>query len=267
MAGGTGALGSEVLRRLAGSGAFAQTAVLTTEPMTTGLSQVSLVRTEAGAIDDWPSRALAETGIVMFEPPRLYHDRERAFWTPAPEDLLALARWLKRCGVTTLAVVVPHSQGRLPDAIRRGLANLDEQAIAALGFERLLLVRSAQKRVAAAPSGLLPRTAAQMLSIFGYMLPAADQPLRPARLAEFIALALQWMPPGTHIASPELLWQAAHGKATGLFGGKAAPTSSGHMQAFVQAWLNSPDAAQPLGEPSSHGPAARPPDNPPTRLC
>ena len=43
---------------------------------------------------------------------------------------VALAQWLKRCGVHTL-VVVPHAQGRLPDAVKRGLANLDEHALAA----------------------------------------------------------------------------------------------------------------------------------------
>jgi len=260
VAGATGALGSEVLRRLAGSGVFSQTAVLTAEPMIAGLAQVTLVRSGPGAIDSWPVCALAETGVVMFEPPRLHHDRERAFWTPALTDLLPLARWFRRCGVTSLVVVVPHSQGRLPDAVKQGLANLDEQAVAALGFERLLLVRSAQRPAAAAPAGLLDKTAAFMLSIVGYMLPAVEQPLRPVRLAEFIALAMQWMPPGTHIASPELLWRAAQNKVTGLFSVGQAPAANGNMQAFVKAWLNAPVAAQ---IPAKGLAVAKPPINRP----
>ena len=37
----------------------------------------------------------------------------------------------------TMAVVLPHHQGTLPDALKAGLATLDEHALAALGFERL----------------------------------------------------------------------------------------------------------------------------------
>ena len=258
VAGATGVLGSEVLRRLAGSGDFAETAVLTTEPMLAGLTQVDMVAVRTGDIDNWPVTALGQVGVVMFDAPRLRNDRERVFWTPAPQDLMPLARWLKRCGVTTLAVLVPHQQGRLPDAVKHGLANLDEQAVSALGFERLLLVRSAQKPQAVKQTGLLNKLAASMLSIFGYMLPAAEQPLRPARLAEFIALALQLMPPGTHIASPELLWRAAQGKVSSLFGITAGPTTSDNMRAFVHAWLNA-TLPNPLPGPLPASPPAQPP--------
>ena len=138
-------LGNEVLRRLAGSSRFAHTRVLAKEPMATSVAQVRILE----VVDDlqaWqrlPDSHGADVGVVMFEPPRPYYHRERTLWTPAPEQLLALAQWLKRSGVHTLVVVVPHAQGRLPDAVKRGLANLDEQAFAAVGFDRLLLVRSA----------------------------------------------------------------------------------------------------------------------------
>ena len=136
VAGATGVLGAEVLRRLAGSGRFASTQVLAKEPMATSAAQVSMVEV-TGDLQAWPA-VLAQMGVVMFEPPRLYYERERALFTPAIGQLLALAQWLKRCGVHTLVVVLPHAQGRLPDAVKRGLANLDEQALAAIGFERLL---------------------------------------------------------------------------------------------------------------------------------
>src|SRR5687768_4395493 len=100
VAGATGVLGSEVLRRLAGSGGFSHTQVLAREPMSTGLAQVSIVAVRGEDIGAWPACTLpAQTGVVMFEPPRLYHDRERALWTPKPEQLLLLAQWLRRCGV------------------------------------------------------------------------------------------------------------------------------------------------------------------------
>ena len=222
VAGATGALGAEVLRRLAGGGRFAHTLVLAKEPMASCVAQVSMVEV-TGNLQDWPAVA-AQVGVVMFEPPRLYYERERAMWTPAPEQLLPLAQWLRRCGVQTLVVVVPHAQGRLPDAVKRGLANLDEQALSALGFERMLLVRSAQKSHLAPASGPLQKTAAWMLFTLSYMIPATEQPIRPSKLAEFIDIALHQLPEGTHVASPELLWHCA---------------DQGDAQLVVKAWLNS----------------------------
>ncbi|WP_096699689.1 hypothetical protein [Polaromonas sp. AER18D-145] len=224
VAGATGALGSEVLRRLAGSDGFAHTHVLAHEPMSTGLAQVSIAAVRGEDIAAWPVRPLqVQTGVVMFEPPRLYHDRERALWTPQLAQLPALAQWLRRCGVQTLVLVLPHAPGRLPQALRHGLVSVDEQQVAALGFERVLLVRSAQQQPRA-PGGSLPgKVAAWMLSTFKYMIPAAAQPVRPARLAEFVEVVLRVLPAGIHVVAPELLWQAVQ-----------AP----HMQDVVRAWLN-----------------------------
>jgi hypothetical protein len=224
IAGATGALGSEVLRRLAGSGRFAQAQVLAREPMSTALAQVAIVPAGGADIAAWPlSPAPVHTVVVMFEPPRLYHDRERALWTPEPAQLLALARWFRRCGALTLVVVLPHAQGSLPQALRQGLASIDEQAVAALGFERVLLVRSAQKPPPRASRPSLEKLASWMLSILTYMIPASSMPVRPTRLAEFVEAALRVLPPGTHVAAPELLWQA--GQAT-------------DMQHVIKAWLN-----------------------------
>jgi hypothetical protein len=221
IAGATGVLGAEVLRRLAGGGHFAHTQVLAKEAMASSLAQVSVVEVP-GDLAAWQA-VPAQFGVVMFEPPRLYYQRERTLWTPLPEQLLELAQWLKRCGVHTLVVVVPHAQGRLPDAIKRGLANLDEQGLAALGFERLLLVRSAQKAASVPAPGLMTRTATWMLSTLSYLVPATEQPVRPSKLAEFIAVALEQLPVGTRVASPELLWRSAEGN---------------DMQGIVRTWLN-----------------------------
>ncbi len=150
---------------------------------------------------------------MLFDPPRLFYDRERALWTPEPAQLPGLARWLHASGVHTLALVLPHDQGRLPDALKRGLASLDEHAVAALGFQRLIIIRSARKPAAAAPGTLAHRLARLMLSVFQYMVPSSEQPVRAATVARLLALALESAPPGIHVASPETVWQAAQGDA------------------------------------------------------
>ena len=65
------------------------------------------------------------------------------------------------------------------EALKRGLANLDEQAVAALGFERLILLRSAQKPKDARLASAGERLAAWMLSITRFMVPPSEQPVTP----------------------------------------------------------------------------------------
>jgi hypothetical protein len=237
--GATGALGSEVLRRLVGSGRFAQTQVLAREPITPGLAHVAIVLAGADDMATWPALPVpVQTGVIMFEPPRLYHDRERALWTPEPSQLVALAHWFRRCGVQTLVVVWPHAQGTLPQALRQGLASIDEHTVAALGFERVLLVRSAQKPKSVAGRSAPEKLAAWMLSVMRYMIPSSSLPVRAAKLAEFVEAALQVLPAGTHVASPELLWQAGQ---------------SSDMQGVLKAWLNTTTPASKPGKNAYSG--------------
>lgn len=209
VAGATGTLGNEVLRRLVGTQRFDTAHVLAREPFTEGLRGVTAVCVPGDDPAAWP-RVAASAGVIMFDPPRLFYDRERALWTPTPADLVPLAQWMHACGARTLAVVLPHTQGRLPDALKRGLAGLDEQAVATLGFERVLFLRSAQKPgAAAAKLNAAQRTARWMLSVFQYMVPSSEQPVRAVKVAEFVDLALQLAPPGVHVAAPERVWGAA----------------------------------------------------------
>lgn len=210
IAGATGPLGSEVLRRLVGLQQFGATQVLAREAITTGLRGVQALQVASDAPGEWPVAA-ADTAVVLFDPPRLFYDRERALWTPEPTQLLELAGWLRNSGVTTLAVVLPHAQGRLPEALKRGLAGLDEHGVAALGFERLLFIRSAQKPGDQRPAGLFPRLAHGMLSVLRFMVPSSEQPVRAAKVAELVGVALELAPPGIHVAAPELVWRAAQG--------------------------------------------------------
>lgn len=211
LVGATGATGNAVLRQLVGAGRFGATHVVAREPLTPGLRGLQALCIPPGELGDgahWPAQP-AQTAVVMFDPPRLFHGRERALWTPTPAELPAVAGWLRRCGVTTLAVVLPHDQGRLPAALKQGLAGVNEQAVAALGFERVLLVRTAQKPgKPAKPLSRLQAVAHWMLSIFQYMVPRSEQPVRTARVAEFVGLALQLAPPGIHVAAPEWVWRA-----------------------------------------------------------
>jgi len=215
IAGATGALGNEVLRRLAGSSSYALTQVLAREPITAGMRNVQTLLVPSDVPAEWPG-AQADIGVVLFDPPRLFYDRERALWTPSPGQLPELARWLRASGVGTLAVVLPHAPGRLPDALKRGLANLDEHAVASLGFERLLVLRSARKPAAVAHAHALQRLAHWMLGVFKYMVPSAEQPVRAVKVAELLAVLLRRAPPGIHVAAPELVWQAAQGDPDGV---------------------------------------------------
>ncbi|MDQ0573695.1 hypothetical protein QFZ42_005529 [Variovorax paradoxus] len=211
IAGATGALGQELLRRFAGNHRFSLVRVLSREPIRDGMRGVETCLCPELPIAQWALTA-ADTAVIAFDPPRLYHGRERALWVPQPFDLPELSRWLRASGVRTLAIVQPHDQGRLPEALKRGLASLDEHAVVASGFERVILVRSARKPLNASFANLAERLAAWMLSIMRFMVPSSEQPVRPSKVAELVDMALRIAPPGVHVAAPELVWQAAQGE-------------------------------------------------------
>lgn len=224
IAGATGALGRTVLAALVGSGHYASACVLARAPLTPGLRAVTACLVPGDEPAGWPAAPAADVALVLFDPPRGRHGRERALWTPLalpPDGLPRLGAWLATSGAHTLAVVLPHDIGRLPEAFKHGLADRDEQALAALGFGRLLLLRSARRPPAGPAAGLLPALARWMLSITRFMVPAQEQPVHSARVARFLALALELAPPGVHVAAPELVWRAAQGEP----------------RAVAQAWL------------------------------
>ncbi len=206
IAGATGVLGNAVLRRLIGGGRYAHTQVLACEPIAQSVREISL-HLVTGSPAQWAAPgACCEVAVVMFEPPRMFYERERALWTPQPEQLPALAAWLHAQGASTLAVVLPHAQGTLPNALKAGLASLDEHALAALGFERLLIFRSAEKPANASPTHMLERLAHWMLGIFAFMVPTQEQPVRPSKLAEMVDAALRHCPAGISVLGPQEVW-------------------------------------------------------------
>lgn len=205
--GGGGTLGSGVVERLLGGGRFAHVGVWTVAPL-----QAALRRLEPLDEAAWPAFG-ADTALVVFDRARHANGRDEAFGRPDPATLPALAARLRAAGVRTLVVVVPHAPGLLPQALKTGLASLDEGAVAALGFAHLVFMRPAQAGGATGHGGSRLAALGQwMLSQLHWMVPQRDQPVRTAtvaRVAARIAARLPEAPPGTRVMPPELLWAAA----------------------------------------------------------
>jgi hypothetical protein len=91
------------------------------------------------------------------------------------------------------------------------LVSLDEAAVAALGFSHLVLVRAAQSSAALRASNWPQRVANWWLAQLRFMVPSAQQALRPPDLARLVVQLAQRLPaaaPGTRVLSSEDLWQA-----------------------------------------------------------
>jgi hypothetical protein len=209
IAGATGILGNEVVRILAGSTRFGAVHVLAREPVRTGIARVSLAVCTGDVVSDWPSLP-ADVAVVMFEPPRLFYQRERALWVPRADQVAALAHWLHGCGVHTLVVVMPHAQGQMPAGLQPGFANLTEQSVSALGFERVIWVRNAEHSTTRARAWT-HRVRDLLLSVFGYMVPPSQRPVRATQVAQVVAHCLRLAPAGVHVIGAEQLWLASRG--------------------------------------------------------
>jgi hypothetical protein len=211
VAGGGGALGSAVLEASLGARRFSQVRVLTKRGFTVAMNGLEAVIVDR--FDDAPpTAAVADTALIVFDRERHANGREAAFVRPAPDELPAIGLWLKRSGVRHLVVVMPHSFSTLPEALKAGLANLDEHGIAALGFEQLVFVRSAQAPSNARARQWLQRLADGVLAQLAIMVPASNQPVRAQKVAQFVVELAAQLPgstPGTRVAPPELVWQAA----------------------------------------------------------
>jgi hypothetical protein len=228
VAGGGGALGAEVVERLLGDGRFAAVRVLATQSF-----HATMRGLEAVPVDALEPGTAAPLAVVVFDRVRHANGRDAAFLRPAPEDLPALAARLQAAGVRHLLVVMPHAAASLPEALRAGLASLDEQAVAALGFDHLAILRSAQPPGESTSRGL-QRVADLVLAQLRMMTPQSQQPLRARKLAQValeVARRLAASPPGTRVMPPERVWQAAQQRDPGP---------------LVQAWLE----GRALPEPS-----------------
>jgi hypothetical protein len=223
--GGGGTLGSAVLAEALVAGRFASVQALVAEPVVSslrGLQPLALAAfTRAGALG-------IDVAVIVFERQRHSNGRDDAFVQPGPQDLVPLAQRLHGRGVRRLLVVVPHAPALLPQALRHGLATLDEGAVAALGFEHLVFIRAAQDAAAARGGSLLQRLARWWLSQLRWMVPQQEQPVRAVALARCVVELARQLPTaatGTRVLAPERLWQAAANEAG--------------LPAAVAAWLGS----------------------------
>ena len=212
--GAGGRLGSALLAEALVGGRFQRVAAVVSGPLTSALR--GLATLPAAALQtplQAPVPTLgAEVGFIVFERERHSNGRDDAFLQPDVGDLPILARALHAGGVRRLLVVLPHAPALLPQALKAGLASLDEGAVAALGFEHLVFVRAAQAAGAGTLGSALERFAGWWLSQLRWMVPAREQPLRAVKLAALVVLLARALPqarPGTRVVPPELLWQAA----------------------------------------------------------
>lgn len=223
--GGGGTLGAAVLEALLASHPFEAVGVLVASPMRPALRGLLSV-----ADHDAARAAFApDTALIVYDRERHANGRDNSFLRPEPAGLVAQAQALMQAGATRLIVVVPHAPSLLPQALKQGLANLDEGAVAAMGYSQLVFMRMAQAGGAGRDGRHKPsppqRLAAWMLSQLRWMVPQREQPVRSdtvARVAAALAVALPQAAPGTRVLPPELLWQAAQ---------------SASAEALVTAWL------------------------------
>lgn len=225
--GAGGILGAALLAEALVVGRFSRVRALVTGPLQSALR----------GFEPWPSALLeqaadkspADTAFIVFERARHHNGRDDAFLRPEPADLVPLASALRRQQVRRLLVVVPHAAALLPGALKAGLASLDENAVAALGFEHLVFIRAAQGAGGGDPNApLLDRFAQWWLSQLRWMVPQQEQPVRAATLAALaiqLARSLPLATPGTRVVPPELLSAAA---------------VSDHPEQVLSAWLSGP---------------------------
>jgi hypothetical protein len=239
VAGGGGPLGSALLHELLASRRHGQVSVLVTQPLQAALRALhTLVWSDEG---DTP---LPATAVVVFDRERGVNGREEAFFRPQPEQLPTLAARLHTRGVRHLLVVMPHAQASLPDALKRGLASLDEHAVAALGFEHLVFVRSAQAPLQMRHAHPAQRLAHWMLSQLQFMVPERERPVRAQKVAQFASRLATGLPAsrsGTRVVPPEVVWEAAQARDAG---------------SIAAAWMATPNVTGPST------PATPPPPSP-----
>jgi hypothetical protein len=231
--GAGGRVGSALLAEALVAGRFASVSAWVAAPLVSTMR--GLVPLSEAALKA-PGPIAAKVAFLVFERERFSNGRDDAFVMPQPQALPALARRLREGGVRRLVVVLPHASAMLPQALAAGLATHDEAAVAALGFEHLVLIKPAQDLAAARAGSRIERFASWWLSQLRWMIPQREQPLRAvvlARLAVMMARALPGADPGTFVVSQSLLWQLAQDADGGearwlawLAGGAAAAAAS-----------------------------------------
>jgi hypothetical protein len=215
--GAGGWLGAAMLAQVL-SGGFQQVGAWVRQPMASTHRGLVAVDDALLATPSESQRATwaGSTAFVVLERPGLVGARDRVFVSPPAADLLALARQLRALGVARLLVVLPHAANSLPEALRHGFANEDEQALSTLGFDQVVLVRSSRE-AAALPDGTpwWDRLAAAWWAQLRWIIPDAERPLRSVALARVVAAAerlLREAPQGVWVLPQQVASRAAHAR-------------------------------------------------------
>ncbi len=207
--GAGGKLGTAVLQALLATGSVATVGALVQRRLRHAVRGFHAVDEDDAAL----ARFGAHTAVVVLEAATSRLKLEAPFVQPVPAQLLALAQRLQAAGVRALLVLMPHRAGLLPRALQSGLANLDESAVAALGFEQLVFMRVAQQGSALQPLLSAPqRLALWMLAQLHWIVPQHEQAVRLETVARVAAAWAALWPravPGTRVLPTEVLWQAA----------------------------------------------------------
>lgn len=250
VAGAGGALGSAVLAECLAPGRARRVVALVQAPLGStlrGLTPLAPAGLET-ATD------VCDLALLVLERERHANGRDDAFFRPDPAAWLPLARRLQRAGAKRLVLVLPHSPAQLPEALRHGLASADEAALAALGFEQLLIVRAARPGEGAGPhaeASLAQRVARLWWQQLRFMVPDREQPLTTPALARCIvrlALRLPQAPAGrTRVLAPDVLWQAWQDATAAGRRGRAAraEVDAAQVAGRFDAWADAFFAAAP----------------------
>ena len=193
-------------------GALVQQRMASTHRGLVALTEAELATADGATRERWTGA----TAYLVLERHGLSGARDAAFVAPQVSDLPLLGRQLRAMGVTRLFVVVPHAASSLPEALRHGFADGDEQALAQLGFDQLVFVRSSRDGAALAPgTPWLERFAAAWWSQLRWMLPDAERPLRSVALARVVVAAARLLRnagPGVRVLPQGLASRAAQAR-------------------------------------------------------
>ncbi len=226
------ALGWAVIEELSTSGRFERVATLVLRPIHAAFHGFVALNDDDAALGVFA----ADTAVVVFDRPRLARRQQQrgnddVFVHSDPAALPHLARRLRAAGTRTLIVAMPHAPALMPAALQHGLATLDENEVASIGFEQLIFMRMAQQgglSGSVAGEALSPpqRLANWMLSQLLWLVPRSEQPVRLATVAK-VAAALTRLAPAasqtTRVLPSALLSQAAQTR---------------HVDTLIQAWLD-----------------------------
>ena len=211
--GNVGKLGAELLNVVLESPAYDQVGVAIGRPMHVTLPRLRPVPRPASGSPWTPAQVLGRPVDDVFfciEPHTVSFWKAQRPYVPLDSaEVVRVARELRGQGARRALLVTPlealEQMGAAP-----ALRNVDEVALIAVGFERLVLVRPTRESVQAAASGILERLGAAVVRTLGsYMTPRTLRPIRVRRAAIAAIAALAAAEEGIEVIGAERLRELA----------------------------------------------------------